>query len=189
VPISYFGFQPIGAAFHPRYSFLRDVASELGTVRSTRQDLVNSLVVIAGLIMTASGIMVGRALWAERFRVLAVLGGVVIGSFGAGTIAAGLYPLPHPRHGGGPVGAGAFVLPFLLVPILWRFPAPGTAMRRVGALLGPLLFGVGGFILSDPTRFGSSIEGLGQRILAAGVCIPLIALGFAFRARSRADDC
>jgi hypothetical protein len=110
-----------------------------------------------------------------RHRVGTVIVALCCLSAGAAAVAAGLYPLPDERHGGGPIGAGLFVAPFAVALALrsrarWR--------PYLGANIA--LFVAGGVILGagDP-----SIAGLGQRLLAASVFPALaVACGLALRA-------
>jgi hypothetical protein len=94
---------------------------------------------------------------------------------------AGLNPLPSPRHGG-PIGAGTFALVFVCFPVLWSTRSVRFRIAAVGSLV---LFIAGGFVLSNPTRFGSSIEGLGQRLLALGALTPIAAVALATDAQMR----
>lgn len=87
----------------------------------------------------------------------------------------------EPRHGG-PIGVGTFALVFVCFPALWRSPLyrwRGIAIACVGRFIA------GGFVLSDPTRFGASIEGLGQRLLALGALVPIASLAVVSAAQIR----
>jgi hypothetical protein len=160
-----------------------DTASELGTDRSTQQGLVCALIVAVGVVGCLAGPVIAQDLVGRVGKPLGLLSGLSVTSFGLGTVAAGLYPSPHPRHGGGVLGVGVFLLPFILLVTLWRLSSEPSVSRgsarltaRIGAAAGPMLFAVGGLLLSDPDRFGPSIEGLGQRVFALGMAVAMITL-------------
>jgi len=99
VPVAYFGIQLVAAVFYPGYSFLNQDASTLGSVGSRCPAVFNIGAIIVGilaLIATWGFMRALRLRGTNSFLVwLTVLS---LTSFGLGSINAGLFPLPDPRH-------------------------------------------------------------------------------------------
>ncbi|MCP3100920.1 DUF998 domain-containing protein [Myxococcus sp. K15C18031901] len=182
VPFLYFGTQLVAAPFNPGYSFLSQTASMLGSDRATHPGLFNMGVGLTGLatLVAAAGYFCGfRALNAPvvlRWLVFLALEGL-----GLATLNAARFPLPDPRHGSGPLIAGAVLLPALLLAALWRQP-------EARPLRGYLLVTNGLLLALVPVMSGWSgldvrgLEGLLQRLVAL-VIYPPIAVGAWFLAK------
>lgn len=177
-PVLYFGAQLVCGLMTDGYSFVQEAASDLGTSDRPYHRLFNLAALATGCSLFGGGIgLLLVSTRPTRHRVATVIVAVCCLSAGAAAVAAGLYPLPDERHGGGPIGAGLFVAPFAVAFALrdrvrWR-PYLGVDIA---------VFVAGGAILS---RGDPAIAGLGQRLLAAAV-FPALALmcGLALRAES-----
>ena len=167
-PVLYFGAQLVCGLMTDGYSFLREAASDLGTSDRPYHRLFNLAACATGCSLVGGGI--GLLLVSLRpipRRVATIVVALCCLSAGAAALAAGLYPLPDERHGGGPIGAGLFVAPFAVA-----FALRDRVRLRPYLGLNIAAFVAGGVILSggDP-----AIAGLGQRLLAAAV-FPALAL-------------
>ncbi len=162
-PLLYAGTQLLAGMGTPGYSFVRDAASELGRAGRPYSALFNVGAVATGLALLGGAIGIASAARGVHGRRRRSLAAVAFCSLSAGlaAIAAGCFPLPDPRHGGGPVGVGMFVAPFVVAVVHWR-----TWQIRPLLLGFMAAFVAGGSILAvgDP-----SIGGIGQRLLALGV--------------------
>lgn len=88
------------------------------------------------------------------------------------SIAAGAFPLPDERHGGGAHGAGLFALPLLLAVAAARSHA--VTWIRAYAVGNLLLFVVVALLFSGATGIDPAAnEGALQRLLALAVFLPI----------------
>ncbi len=92
---------------------------------------------------------------------------VAVVSTGTAAIAAGVFPLPDNRHGGGVLGAGMFLVPFIAAVVLWPTGSRrlrGYALANIAAFIGC------GVALSGGTPIDQlANEGALQRVLAITV--------------------
>jgi hypothetical membrane protein len=161
-PILYFGVQIAIGLATDGYSFLHDTASELGQRGAPHPTLFSIGAILTGVaaIAAAVGIVLAEQPGPGR-RVLCLL---ALTSTGVGSIAAGVYPMPDSRHGGGPLGAGLFLLPFVLLAVTW--PVAGCSTRAV-LIVGVMWFVAAGFVMSGATPIDQNVyEGICQRFLA-----------------------
>jgi hypothetical membrane protein len=173
VPVTYFGAQLVAAQFYPRYSFVAQSASELGSVRSQRPWILNTGAILTGVLTLIAATAFPPALRREHCpRIVAWLTAVAMASMAAGAIWAGTYPLPDPRHNPGIIGGGAFLLPLLFAIAVWKWRG-ATPLKAY--LFGNLVL----FLLMIPVMSGlSGIEigpyrGALQRIAAAVLYLPV----------------
>ena len=173
VPVVYFGSQLVAARFYPRYSFVTQSASELGSDRSNRPAVLNSGAILTGIATVIAAFAFLPALRRQGTgRVMAILTTIAMVSMGAGAIWAGSFPLPDPRHNPKLIGAGAFLVPlfFALSAIKWH-DAP--ALRRY------LFANLALFVLLIPVMSGATpidvvrYRGVMQRIAAGVLYIPV----------------
>lgn len=171
VPVVYFGAQLLAAPFYPGYSFVRQAASELGSDRSDRPEILNVGAMLTGIAAIIAACAMPAAL--PRMKspsVIAWLTAIAMISMGIGAIWAGVFPMPSPRHNSGPIGAGMFFVPLLFAIALWRRP---------GALRTYLLVNVALFSVMVPLMSGASgidinpFRGALQRIAAAILYLPI----------------
>jgi hypothetical membrane protein len=169
-PILYFGAQLVASRFYPGYDFLRQSASELGSDRSLRPEVLNSGAALTGIAVLLASYGILRALLLLRVhRVLAILTFVALLSAGVGALWAGLFPLPDPRHNSGPLGAGAFVLPLLFALSLRRV-RPLHIYLWTNVVLFAVMVPVMGGMTSLPLE---SFRGALQRVAAAVIYMPI----------------
>lgn len=100
LPIAYFGLQLAFGLVREDYDWRSQPASALGAIGAPNADIVNLGVISVGCLALAAGAAHYAALRDARVafsaRVAAAAG---LGAFGLSSIAAGLHPLPDPRHG------------------------------------------------------------------------------------------
>ncbi|HVR95148.1 MAG TPA: DUF998 domain-containing protein [Thermoanaerobaculia bacterium] len=173
VPILYFGSQIVAAPFYPGYNFMSQVASELGSDRSTLPVIFNT-----GVILTGIAAMIASTGFLHALRrlgttpVLAWLTSISLLSTGLGGLWAGSFPLPDPRHNPGLLGLGTFLMPLLLAAALWKRKDAGPV--RTYLLVNAILF-----IAQIPIMSGMAgldtrgYEGLLQRVGATIVYLPI----------------
>lgn len=176
VPLLYFGAQFAAIPFYPNYDIVRQSASELGSDRSTRPQVLNIGATITGIaaIIASLGLLIGLK-QAGTLRPLAWLVCLAVISTGAAAIWAGYYSLPDPRHNPRAIGAGAFLLPLLFAAALWKpaqKPARGSAVKTY--LVANLLL----FVALIPVMSGALIpidafRGVLQRVAAAVLYVPI----------------
>ena len=121
VPILYFGTQLLAATFFPGYSFLSMVASVLGSDLAIYPAIFNSGAMITGIATILAS--VGFFLAFRRLGINPVLTGLTsLAVFlnGLGSLWAGFFPLPDPRHGSNPFAVGIFLFPILLTFAVWK---------------------------------------------------------------------
>lgn len=169
----YFGAQLVRGPFVEGYSFRRNAASDLGAVGVPGASWFNALAIAAGLAAIAASLGWWTALeqWAIG-RIRRALLSLALVSIGVASIAAGAFPLPDGRHGGGALGVGLFALPLLLV--LATVQAKVATWVRWYAVGNVVLFGVAALLFSGAAGVDPSVnEGLLQRILALAVFPPI----------------
>lgn len=187
VPALYFGTQLIVGAMTPWYSFRRQPASDLGVGGTFRATLFNGGAIVTGFaaIAAACGLVV-TARQVRRSRIASSTMAIAVVSTGTAAIAAGWFPLPDDRHGGGAIGAGMFLIPFLAALMLW----PTRSRRLRGYAVANVAVFIGcGVALSGSTPIDQlANEGALQRLLAITVfgAIGVVA-AVALSASKRAD--
>jgi hypothetical membrane protein len=160
--VLYFGTQLVVGLLTDGYSFLRDTASELGQTGAPHATwfAVGAVGTGVATMMTAVGLLLAH----RPSVVLRIPGAAALVSAGLASVTAGIYPMPDSRHGGGLLGAGLFLLPFLLLAVSWS-SAPNWA--RVILLFGAVWFVVAGVVMSGATPIDQvAYEGICQRFLA-----------------------
>jgi len=188
-PFLYFGTQLVAAPFYPGYSFLSQVASELGSDRAASPTVFNVGVFLTGIATLLAAFGIGRALRTAGIRPAWVwVVALALISCGAGSINAGFFHLPNPRHNPGLLGAGMFVLPLVLPLATWKLPhARGLNVYLVGnivyiAVLAPVMGGAFGL---DTHAY----QGLLQRLFALTLFLPIgIVSWFLLRASISPDE-
>jgi hypothetical membrane protein len=174
VPFLYFGAQLIAAPFFPNYSFLRQVASELGSSTAPYPWILNTGLFMVGVATLVGGI--GFFLGLRRHgvsRTLCWLVAILMTLSAVGTLKAGIYPLPDPRHAsGGFLGVALLIVPILLTISIWKDRnARGirTYLLLSLAVVACCVPIVSGAVRIDMQGYG----GLVQRVFAASVFPPL----------------
>ncbi|MBI4942555.1 MAG: DUF998 domain-containing protein [Actinobacteria bacterium] len=168
VPVLYFVTQGVVGLLTPGYSFRQQAASDLGVGESVRATFFNLGAISTGVLALAAAYgMAAAPRWSPVPMVRAGLTALAVASTGAAAIAAGVFPLPDPRHGGGPIGAGMFVIPLLMATLLWR---TASLWARVYLGLNLALFLGCAAMLSGATPVDQVANGgLLQRLLAVTV--------------------
>lgn len=173
VPVLYFGAQLVRGPFVEGYSFRHNAASDLGAVGVPGASWFNAMAVASGLAAIAASFGWWHALddWAVGGIRRSLLCLALI-SIGLASIAAGAFPLPDERHGGGALGAGLFALPLLLVLATVRSQVAPWLRRYAVANL--LLFVLAALLFSGATGVDPTVnEGVLQRVLALSVFPPI----------------
>jgi hypothetical membrane protein len=186
VPFVYFGTQLVAALFYPNYSFLIQAASELGSNRAVYPFIFNSGAIITGIftLIAAAGFLSAlrqldtHPIWAWLVSIAVALNGI-------GSIWAGVFSLPDPRHGSNPFIVGVFLMPLLLAVALWK-QKDARAIKIylvitnvMFLVLIPIMSGMAGIDIRG-------YQGLLQRIIAL-VFFPPIAVGAYFLAKRIKD--
>lgn len=181
-PFAYFAVQVIAAPFYPGYDFLRNVASDLGSPQSNAPAIFNIGTMVNGVVGLAAALGFCLALpKLSVWRVTACLLALTVAVSALGSIWAGVYPLPDPRHGENPLGAALFALPVVVPLALWR--AVGRLLRLCFAIdlaiYAAVFIGVSLNLLSPSM-------GWFQRLFAAVVFVPVaVAAVFALQTASK----
>lgn len=190
VPFLYFGIQLAAAPFFPGYSFLARDASTLGSLGSRLPSLFNVGCLVIGLLTLIAAWGVFRAFQIlEVGAIISWLTTLALVSSALGSINAGLFPLPDPRHTDGVLalcGAGIFLLPFFLPVALWKllergpvtayFVANIVAMVALVPIMSGLVqrFAIGaGIDMPGFQTFLNNYQGLLQRIAALIIFVPI----------------
>lgn len=185
IPVSYYGTQLVAMPFAPDYSFVRQVASELGMAGVSTRPAVFNVGKIVGsvpILVAAFGFLRGLtrmkangiALW------LTFLGMIAIA---LSEIQAGLFPLPDPRH------EGFFIIGYPLWSL--SFLAAATRIPECRALKGYLIASIALTVLMLTARIAlgeptlSPIAGLFQRIFALVTVVPIGVAAWFLAARWR----
>jgi hypothetical membrane protein len=190
VPFLYFGIQIAAARFFPGYSFLVRDASTLGSPGSSLPAVFNIGAICVGILsfIAAWGFL-------RAFRILGVRNFIAwpttlaILSSGIGSINAGLFPMPDPRHAAGLLalcGFGTFLLPLLLPLAIWKligrgrvaayFVANTIALVALISIMSGLVQRVGIMAGVDMPWYQTLLnnyQGLLQRIFALIVFVPI----------------
>jgi hypothetical membrane protein len=160
--VLYFGTQVVIGLMTDGYSFLRDTASELGQQGAPHATLFAVGAVGTGVATLAAAL--GVILASKPSRTRRVAGALTLTSAGMASVAAGVYPMPDSRHGGGAIGAGLFLLPFVSMVVTW--PIASTRARTV-LIGGAVWFVAAGVVMSGVTPIDQqTYEGICQRFLA-----------------------
>jgi hypothetical membrane protein len=183
IPFIYYGVQILAAAYNPGYSFVRQVASELGSSRAARPGLFNIGITVQGVLTLIASVGFLRA--TLRLGVnptLALLLFLALATNGIQMIWAGHFPLPDHRHAGQPPFKIAMVLlPILLTAALWR----GSGVILKAYLVATLiLLAVMTLITSANVGLDTThLRGLTQRLYTLTVfpVVAVSALVLAFR--------
>ena len=173
VPFLYFGVQVAAAPFFPGFSFLGTTASELGSERSTHPAVFNVGTLIEGIACLVAA--VGFLLALRRLGTHPILSwttAIAVAIGGLGSLWAGYYPMPDPRHGGNPAFLIALLsLPLLFAIVLWR--GGNMALKvylltnlAVLAAIVPIISGMAGL---DTHEY----RGIIQRSFALTVFLPI----------------
>ena len=173
VPILYFGTQFLAAPFFPGYSFWSMAASVLGSDLAIYPAIFNAgamLTGIATIIASAGFFLALRHLGTNTF--LGGLTALAVLLNGLGSLWAGLFPLPDPRHGSNPFTVGIFVFPLLLTFAVWKL-SNATHIKAYLIItnllfiaLVPIMSGAAGINLQG-------YQGLLQRITALVFFVPI----------------
>jgi hypothetical membrane protein len=181
LPVFYFGMQLLLAPAFPRYSLLRDAASVLGADWSPVARWFNFLAVIGGLL----GMM---GAWGA-YRVFVTAGGglvqamllpAILAIVAAGSVWAGIFPMPHRLHAMNPSTPAMFVMPFAALIYTW-WAVPLRTLRT------PLLVNLAAFLVIMPFMTGlvpidrDAFGGLLQRLLALTIFLPIGLVGWQLR--------
>lgn len=187
IPFLYFGIQLVAAPFYPGYSFLNQDASTLGSAGSSFPVLFNTGAMLVGVATLIAAWGFWQALWAlDVHPLVAGLTALALVSSGLGSLNAGIFPLPDPRHSGGPLGLGTFLLPVLLPIAIWpqRAAQPLKAYLAANLLafvaLIPIMSGLiqvlginAGLELHSYQNWLNEYHGLLQRFTALLVFVPI----------------
>ena len=182
VPILYFGTQLLAAPFFPGYSFLSMVASVLGSDLAIYPAIFNLGAMITGLATILAS--VGFFLAFQHLGIHPFLTGLTSLAVllnGLGSLWAGFFPLPDPRHGSNPFAVGIFLFPILLTFAVWKLgrATPIKTYLIITNLLFvaliPIMSGVSGINTQG-------YQGLLQRITALLFFLP-VSLGSYFLMR------
>src|ERR1700751_2303539 len=173
IPFTYFGIQLLAIPFYPGFSILVNSASDLGTAHSLKPWSFNLGAIATGLITFASVYGFYQSLRSSGTNfLLTALVCLSLMCYGTSSLAAGVFPMPHPYHGAGPAQFGIILGPVLFVAAFWK--------RRRGwvfwCLAACLALFVVVLVLMRPGVTGLNtdpIMGLLQRILAVAGFAPL----------------
>jgi hypothetical membrane protein len=205
VPFLYFGVQFAAAPFYPGYSFLARDASTLGSPGSSLPAVFNVGAICVGVLLFIAAwgfLRAFRFLGVRNFiawpTTLAILSG------GLGSINAGLFPLPDPRHTESVLalcGVGIFLLPFLLPLAIWKLldrgPVAAYFVTNIIALfaLFPIMSGLvqrfavmAGVDLPWYQTLLNNCQGLLQRILVLIVFVPIAVSALFLSRRLRSQE-
>jgi hypothetical membrane protein len=128
----YFGTQVVVGLITDDYSFLWDTASELGQQGAPHARLFAVGAVGTGIATLAAAL--GLILASKPSRTRRVAGTITLASAGIASVAAGVYPMPDSRHGGGAIGAGLFLLPFVSMVVTWPIASTRARTILIGAV-------------------------------------------------------
>ena len=173
VPILYFGTQLLAAPFFPGYSFLSMVASVLGSDLAIYPAIFNTGAIITGIVTIIASVGFFLALqYLGTNPFLASLTSLAVLLNGVGSLWAGFFPLPDPRHGSNPFTVGIFLFPLLLTFAVWKLS--NATPIKIYLIITNLLF-----IALIPIMSGASgintqgYQGLLQRITALVFFMPI----------------
>ena len=181
----YFGTQVMVGALDPDYDFVTQAASDLGAAGAPHAAWFNAGAMFTGgaAVVTASGLLTVPLRTRAR-RILLAACALAILSTGLAALAAGAFPLPDERHGGGALGAGMFLLPALGAVVL--FPH-GGGWRVYGLANLALFVGLAATFSGSTPIDEAAWQGLLQRLLAGTVFVAIAVVSVAERRASRGD--
>jgi hypothetical membrane protein len=173
IPFIYYGVQVVGAAFNPGYSFVRQVASELGSDRAARPGIFNvGIMVQGGLTLIAAAGFLRAMLRVGVNPLVASLAFTALAINGVQMLWAGYFPMPDPRHGGHAVFIIAVtLLPVLLTAALWR--QSGAIARAYFVATLVLLLAMVPVMNGRAGIDTSHVRGLRQRVYGLTVFPPI----------------
>jgi hypothetical membrane protein len=182
VPILYFGVQIVAALFYPGYNFLNQAASELGSNRAIYPALFNVGAIITGIAALIATVGFFRALKIlGTNQILAGLTSIAVAAGALGSLWAGFFPLPDPRHASNPFAFGLLLLPPLLLAALWK--RSDTRIMKIYLIVTIILCIALLVVMSGIVRLDiADYQGLLQRIIAVAF-FPPIGIGSYFLAK------
>ena len=173
VPFLYFGIQIVAAPFFPGYSFLSMDASTLGSDLAIYPSIFNIGAIITGIatIIASIGFLFAlHHLGTNPF--VTWLTSIAITLNGLGSLWAGFFPMPDPRHGSNPFAVGIFLFPILLTIALWKRSNAGTI--KIYLIVTNLLFIALIPIMSGVSGINTQgYQGLLQRIAVLVFFVPI----------------
>ena len=173
VPIFYFGTQLLAAPFFPDYSFLSMEASLLGSDLAIYPAIFNIGAILTGIvtIIASVGFLLAlQHLGTNRF--LAWLTSLAVLLNGLGSLWAGFFPMPDPRHGSNPFAVGIFLFPILLTFSLWN--RSNARPIKIYLIITNLLFIALIPIMSGVSSINTQgYQGLLQRIAVLVFFVPI----------------
>ena len=185
IPFVYYGVQVAGASFNPGYSFVRQVASELGSDRAARPGIFNVGIMVQGALTLIAAAAFLRAMLRVGINPLpACAASAALAVNGVQMLWAGYFPMPDPRHAGHTVFTiAATLLPVLLTAALWRQSGAVARAYFVATLvlllaMVPLMNGMAGIDTSQ-------VRGLRQRVYTLTVFPPIAVAACVLAARLR----
>ena len=173
VPFLYFGTQLLAAPFFPNYSFLSMPASLLGSDLARSPAIFNLGAMITGIatIIASIGFFLAlQQLGTNRF--LTWLTSITLFLNGIGSLWAGYFSMPDPRHGANPFTVGIFLFPIVLTFALWKRSQAGfmksylIITNILFIAFVPIMSGVSGIAIQG-------YQGLLQRIVALIFFLPI----------------
>lgn len=172
VPVLYFGMQLTAAPFYPGYSFVSNVASELGSDKAQYSSIFNMGIMATGTCAISAA--VGFALLLHKLgrTAIGILLPAALTLIGIQSIWAGYFPMPDPRHGGHPLFIIRMItMPFLVSIALWREASKALRIYLVLSMLlllcmVPIMTGL---IHTDR----EALKGLHQRLLTLAIFPPI----------------
>lgn len=173
VPMLYFGNQLLAAPFFPNYSFLSMDASLLGSDLAIYPAIFNIGAIITGIatIIASVGFLLALQQLATN-PLLTWLTALAILLNGLGSLWAGLFPMPDPRHGDNPFAVGIFLFPLLLTFTLWNHR--NARLIKIYLIITNLLFIALVPIMSGVSGINTQgYQGLLQRIAALVFFLPI----------------
>jgi hypothetical membrane protein len=181
LPVFYFGMQALLAPAFPGYSVLRDATSVLGADGSPVARWFNTLAILGGLLGIAGAWGAYRTLVITDAGLLkTILLPLMVAMVAAGSIWAGIFPMPSPLHPMNPSTPAMILMPLMALAYAWWVPLL-QPMRL------PLLINFVAFLCIVPFMSGlvpidrGAFGGLLQRLLALTVFLPIGLMGWALR--------
>lgn len=122
VPILYYGIQLLAAPTYPGYSFVGNVASELGSDKAPYAAIFNIGIFAVGTAALLASVGFFLALKRKSTNIaLTLVTSLAIATNGLQSLWAGLHPMPDPQHGGHPAMLLAIIaLPYILAAAMWK---------------------------------------------------------------------
>jgi hypothetical membrane protein len=186
VPFLYYGVQAAASPFFGDFSFVGTTASELGSDLSRHPAVFNGGTMLQGIACFVASVGFFRAF--GRLRIHPAFAwpiSIAVVIAGLGSLWAGYYPLPDPRHGGTP----AFLVAMLLLPPLFAAAlwASGHAALKIYLVANLVLLAVMFPTMSGLTGLDThAYRGLFQRIFAFTIFPPIGVAAYVLAGRIRA---